>query len=243
MTILKTVLNSVTAGKPFGQSRVEAQAINTGDCMFSLAFKALTCSRGNPENVVRALDLLQNTCVRLTRGQFLDMAYETADELPVSAYWPMVGGKTASLLSCSAAIGAMLTGAEKPDVDALLVFAWNLGLAFQAQDDWLGIWGDSALTGKSVDSDLLSRKKSLPILYGLSMSPEFKHRWLAGPFKPEDCENLARILINDGVQEWVEKETARLTGMAREALSSMSLKNEAYTLLLELSDQLLKRSH
>lgn len=220
----------------------EAQAINTGDCMFSLAFKALCRSNGKPADVLRAVDLLQSTCVQLTKGQYLDMAYESAENLPLDAYWPMVGGKTASLLACSAAIGAVVTGADPQIVKALKDFAWNLGLAFQAQDDWLGIWGDSVLTGKSADSDLVTGKKSLPILYGLNTSPEFAKRWKNRPFTAEDTVDLAVILSNDGVQEWVENETARLTAMAKEALENLPVKNHGYSALLALADLLLKRN-
>ncbi len=220
----------------------EAQAINTGDCMFSLAFKALCRSTGQPVDVLRAVDLLQSTCVQLTKGQYLDMAFESAESLPVDAYWPMVGGKTASLLACSAAIGAVITGADQKIVNALRDFAWNQGLAFQAQDDWLGIWGDSALTGKSAESDLVTGKKSLPILYGLNTSPEFASRWKNRPFTAEETAELAALLTNEGVQEWVEKETARLTIMAKEALETLPVKNAGYSALLSLADQLLKRN-
>lgn len=220
----------------------EAQAINTGDCMFSLAFTALCRSTGQPGDILRAVDLLQSTCVQLTKGQFLDMAYESAESLPVDAYWPMVGGKTASLLACSAAIGATITGADQQIVNALKEFAWNLGLAFQAQDDWLGIWGDSALTGKSAESDLVTGKKSLPILYGLNTSPEFQKRWNNRPFAPEETAALAEILTKDGVQEWVETETARLTLMAKEALKTLPEKNTGFSSLLTLADLLLKRN-
>jgi geranylgeranyl diphosphate synthase type I len=220
----------------------EAQAINTGDCMFALAFKALNRSTGDPVDVLKAVDLLQSTCVQLTKGQYLDMAYENAESLSVDAYWPMVGGKTASLLACSASIGATVTGAEKPVIDALNKFAWNLGLAFQAQDDWLGIWGDSVLTGKSADSDLMTGKKSLPVLYGLTVSKEFQKRWQKRPFDQEDISELARLLIGDGVQEWVEKETSRLTGLANAALETLPDRNLACNDLLILAGQLLKRS-
>jgi len=220
----------------------EAQAINTGDCMFSLAFSALCRSTGPATDVLRALDLLQSTCVRLTKGQYLDMAFEAAESIPVDAYWPMVGGKTASLLSCSAAIGATITGADQQIVKALEDFGWNLGLAFQAQDDWLGIWGDSTLTGKSAESDLVTGKKSLPILYGLNQSSEFRRRWNKRPFSNEDITELASILSHDGVKDWVEHETARLTNMAKESLELLPEKNEGYSALLSLADLLLKRN-
>jgi geranylgeranyl diphosphate synthase, type I len=220
----------------------EAQAINTGDCMFSLAFTALNRSTGDAANVLRAFDLLQSTCVQLTKGQYLDMAYESADTLPVDAYWPMVGGKTASLLACSTAIGATLTGADKQAIEALHGFAWNLGLAFQAQDDWLGIWGDSAQTGKSADSDLMSGKKSLPVLLGLNKSEKFRESWQKRPFNFEESTRMAGVLIDDGIQALVEEETSRLTKLAKVSLKTMPEMNPSNATLLELAEVLLKRT-
>jgi geranylgeranyl diphosphate synthase type I len=219
----------------------EPQAINTGDCMFTLAFKAIVQCGASPENILPAVDLLQDTCVLLTKGQFLDMAYEQKDEIPLEAYWHMVGGKTAALLSCSAAIGATLSGAEPGNIKALHEFGWNLGLAFQAQDDWLGVWGDSALTGKSNQSDLMSGKKALPALFGLASDGEFKQRWNNRPFQSDEIADLADILIKDGVQQKVEAETARYTQMANQALDQLVSRNDAFESLHELANQLLSR--
>jgi geranylgeranyl diphosphate synthase type I len=219
----------------------EAQAINSGDCMFSLAFKALTSSVGNPEKIVKSVQILQDTCVTLTKGQFLDIAYESKNTLPLESYWSMVGGKTAALLACSATIGTTLTGVEDETVRIFHNFAWNLGLAFQAQDDWLGIWGDSALTGKSADSDLQSGKKSLPVLLGLLESAEFRERWNHRPFKDEEIPELAEVLKNAGVQDMVEIETSRLTQIAKHALAMLPDQNKYADILRELADVLLGR--
>jgi geranylgeranyl diphosphate synthase, type I len=219
----------------------EAQAINAGDCMFSLAFKALSANPCKPENTVKAMQILQETCVTLTEGQFLDMAFESTNDLPLDNYWTMVGGKTAALLACSASIGATMTGAETRYSRALHEFAWNLGLAFQAQDDWLGIWGDSALIGKSTDSDLYSGKKSLPVIFGLKESSEFRKRWKNRPFTEVDIPVLASILKDDGIQQMVEKETARLTVDAKNALSGLPDHNIYVDILFELADVLLGR--
>jgi geranylgeranyl pyrophosphate synthase len=67
-------------------------------------------------------------------------------------------------------------------------------------------------------------------------------RWNNRPFTFEETTRLSQILIDDGVQDWVEKETARLTGMAKDALETLPEKNSAYYRLLELADRLLKRS-
>lgn len=219
----------------------EAQAINTGDCMFSLAFHALLRAGGQPECVLAAADLLQSTCVHLTRGQYLDMSSENRETLSLEDYWKMVGGKTASLLSCSSSIGAVLTGAEEAKISALKSFGWNLGLAFQAQDDWLGIWGDSALTGKSTEGDLFSGKKSLPVILGLTSSPQFQKRWARRPFDMAEIPELAGMLKNAGIQELVEAETVRYTEKARRALENADLIQDAVNDLLEMAEKLLNR--
>lgn len=219
----------------------EAQAINAGDCMFSLAFEALGSAGGQPENILKALKNLQTTCVQLTSGQYLDMAYESQSMLPVESYWAMVDGKTAALLACSASIGPELTGAPDNTKTALSVFARNLGLAFQAQDDWLGVWGDSALIGKSTESDLASGKKSLPILLGLHSSKDFQQRWKKRPFGEEEIRELAEILKKDGIQKLVEYETLRLTKNAKDALHGIKPWNCYLEYLDELADMLLCR--
>jgi len=219
----------------------EAQAINAGDCMYSLAYRAILQSGNRPEYITRAVDLLSDTCITLTEGQHLDMAYEKRDNLPLEAYWTMIGGKTASLLACSAAVGATITGADEQIVASLSEFAWNLGLAFQVQDDWLGIWGDSALTGKSADSDLQSGKKSLPVLLGFQSSPEFRDKWKKRPFTNNEIADMAGLLKTAGIQIQLETETARLTEKAKAALDRLDPENEAVSDLRELADTLLKR--
>jgi len=219
----------------------EPQAINAGDCMYSLAYRSLVQSPSSPENLVTAISRLEETCIRLTKGQYLDMAFETESQVTAEMYWNMVGGKTAALLACSAVIGAIVTGVDTKTIDALQVFAWNLGLAFQAQDDWLGIWGDAALMGKSTESDLMSGKKSLPILLGLSSSRKFREHWAKRPFRSEEISELAQLLIDEGIQKTVEIETSQLTTKAKTALDSMPCQNEAVRDLHELADLLLVR--
>src|SRR5258708_4110594 len=69
---------------------------------------------------------------------------------------------------CAPSIGAGLAGAPAPFVGALREFGSGLGLAFQAVDDRLGIWGHPHVTGKPVGNDLRQRKKTLPVVAALS---------------------------------------------------------------------------
>ncbi|HEX5839730.1 MAG TPA: polyprenyl synthetase family protein, partial [Anaerolineales bacterium] len=90
-------------------------AINVGDALFVLSNQAIMDLKEYyaPDVIVRAAEILHNTCLDLTRGQFLDMSYEERGDLSVDDYWPMVAGKTAALLSACCHIGALLGGADE----------------------------------------------------------------------------------------------------------------------------------
>lgn len=222
-----------------------AQAINAGDMMFTLAHLALLRLEKQlpPAITLEAARILGATCMRLTEGQYLDMSYESTCPLPVDAYWPMVGGKTAALLGCCTELGALAAGADAKKRDSFRRFGVNLGLAFQVLDDWLGIWGDAALTGKSTESDLLSGKKTLPVLYGLSQQGRFARRWSGEPLKPEEVPMVSNWLVEEGAQEYTQKNADRLTAEALDALEQSTRGNEAALALREMADMLLKRKY
>ncbi len=149
------------------------QAINSGDAMFALAHLAMArlLDRGVPAPiVVQALRRLDETCIELTRGQYNDMRFEQEETVTVDEYLAMINGKTAALLSLSTELGALIAGNDDETVAHYADFGRELGLAFQVRDDILGIWGDEDLIGKSAATDIATRKKSLPVLYGLEQS-------------------------------------------------------------------------
>jgi geranylgeranyl diphosphate synthase, type I len=224
-----------------------AQAINAGDVLFTLAFLALQqLSPALPaQDVLLASRILQQTCLRLTEGQYLDMSYESRQDLPLDAYWPMIGGKTSALLACCAELGALAGGADETRRGFYREYGHSLGLAFQVLDDWLGIWGDVALTGKSTDSDLVSGKKSFPVIYALSKAGTFARRWIKGPIHPEEVTQVVGMLEEEGAQTYTLETASRLTSQAMQALCQAAGEpgNAAYQALEALTRALLARKN
>jgi geranylgeranyl diphosphate synthase type I len=141
-------------------------AIIAGDALFTLAPQVLL-----DEAILgrtKAVALLTSATQGMITGQVQDMASEQRDSLSVDECLQIVAGKTGALLSCAAALGAILAGAPEPNIEALGDFGLHLGIAFQAVDDVLGVWGDPSVTGKPVGNDLRRHKKSLPVCIALA---------------------------------------------------------------------------
>jgi len=220
-----------------------AQAINAGDLLFTLAMAALTRPDQAlpPGTALRALDTITSACMQLTRGQTLDLAYENCDHLQEEDYWPMVNGKTAALIAACTSLGGILAGSDEERLIHLDDFGRKLGLAFQVKDDLLGIWGADTETGKSSESDIASRKKSLPILYALGKEGSFSQRWFAGPFTSDEVPELAAMLDEAGARTYTIQVCSRLTAEAMHALRLALPANEGRHALHDLADRLLAR--
>jgi geranylgeranyl diphosphate synthase, type I len=221
-----------------------AQAINAGDAMFSLAQIAVLrlIATTSLEITQHAAQLLSQTCLRLTEGQYLDISYETLTHLPMDGYWPMVKRKTAALLAACCEVGALVAGAPIEQQSHFRAFGENLGLAFQVLDDFLGIWGEAALTGKSTESDLVTGKKSLPVLYGLEKKGSFAARWQQGMISGNEVAEIAKILEREGAKDYTLQTADHITQLALQELNlAVTLPNEAGQALIELTHQLLVR--
>lgn len=147
----------------------DAQAINVGDAVLVLAQRALAEAETLPAEVgLQALRLLNQACLGLCEGQYLDLLWERETSVTVEQYLEMIERKTARLFECAAELGALSSGASADAQRQAALFGSSLGMAFQAVDDLLGVWSPEAETGKPGELDLASRKKSLPAVLGLA---------------------------------------------------------------------------
>ena len=234
-----------TVWKVFGMP----QACNAGDGMFSLAHLAFhrLLERDVPAAaVLAALRIFDETCVALTEGQYLDMSFETRLSVSVDEYLSMSAGKTGALLAAAPQIGATVAGADAGVVETYRQFGAALGRAFQLQDDILGIWGDEAVTGKSAASDILAKKKTLPVLYAMTrdqVGTELAARYAGPAFTPHDVPAILALLEAADARAYV---TARVNEAADEAhrmLQRVSSHAEPahHVILGELLDRLVVR--
>ncbi len=220
-----------------------AQAINVGDILFILAHQALLENKEKYPSilVLKVGQIVDQACLALSSGQFLDIAYEKQAELSIEDYWQMVSGKTAALIAACTQVGALLGGADEADQEHYKNFGHYLGLAFQVQDDYLGIWGDTALTGKSTESDLVAGKKTLPVLYGLSRAGVFADRWRKGAIRSEEIFLLSEQLDKEGAKAFTQETANKMTNLALDSLRVANPRGKAGEVLFDLAKTLLYR--
>jgi geranylgeranyl diphosphate synthase type I len=226
-----------------------AQALNAGDGMFSLAFRTLMRLAGRGVSPATTLEVVRTTsdmCIALTEGQFLDMSFETRMDVSLYDYLRMIQGKTAALLGAAAQIGAIVAESGAEVTVALARFGRALGMAFQLRDDVLGIWGAEAVTGKSAASDILSRKKSLPVVYALQhaeVGPELRRLYEGPAFHAGDVPVILELLDRIGARAYTEARVLDATAEAHQALhdAGPGLPVEKQGPLHELLDMLLER--
>ena len=209
-----------------------AQAILVGDALFALANEVLL-ELGTVE-AGRATRRLTTATRNLIDGQAQDISYEHRERVTVEECLEMEGNKTGALLACACSIGAVLGGADDRTADTLEEYGYHLGLAFQAVDDLLGIWGDPESTGKQTWSDLRQRKKSLPVVAALAAGGPASERLgelLAADAKSSDFENFseeefaarAALIEEAGGRDWTAQEARRQHAIAIEALDAVHM--------------------
>lgn len=222
-----------------------ANAINAGDALFTLAY----CALQRLENTTPALTLLQiwrvfnETMLELTRGQHLDMRFEQQPSVSVDEYISMIRGKTAALLAACAQIGALVGSQNPAQAHHFAEFGLNLGIAFQIHDDILGIWGDPKVTGKSAATDILAKKKSLPVLYGLAQSQALHEVYMRPRFRQADVREAISLLDETGAREYAITQENEFFQRALSSLEQSGTVGEAGSQLKALASWLFQRDY
>lgn len=160
-------------------------AILSGDVM---SIKSYELMADCPSAVLpQVLALFTKTAAQVCEGQQYDMNYEALPFITMEDYIKMIGLKTAVLLACSSKIGALIAGTDEKTGNALYDFGFDLGIAFQIQDDYLDTFGQSNVFGKMIGGDILNNKKTWLLVQCFKVA------------QGKDAEELNYLLsLNDG---------------------------------------------
>lgn len=150
-------------------------AVLIGDYLLTCALSLITeCGDLDCDRMVS--DACRTTC----EGELRQVTSIGDFEMTEADYFRIVEGKTASLLECSCRMGAYFSGACQNAVESFARFGRRLGTAFQILDDVLDLVGDSEKMGKTLGTDLVNRKPTLPLIRWLAEAEsEEKRRMLA----------------------------------------------------------------
>ena len=231
----------------------EPQAINAGDGMFALAHLALQrlSEKGLPDDrVLAACWVFDQTCLALCEGQYLDMSFEDRLDVDVDQYLAMIRRKTAALMSCSTWLGALLGDGDANLATRYARFGENLGMAFQIEDDILGIWGEEKATGKPQASDIRQRKKSLLIIYALQQEaslPVSEQRVHESYRRKVMDEDAIKVVLDSlqalGARQYAQQMALDYHERALAELEATGMENEGQDGLRELATLLANRKY
>jgi geranylgeranyl diphosphate synthase type I len=220
-------------------------AIIVGDALLSLAQEMLLAMDTPPGRAAAAA--LAHATTEMIAGQANDLAFEAEAAVSLERCVTMEAAKTGALLACAASIGALLAEAPAASVAALFDYGLHLGLAFQAIDDLLGIWGDPARTGKPAASDLRQHKKTLPVTASLALAGERTDELadlLVGAATSEQvAARAAQVMEACGVRAWVAAEASRHLDTAVGALDRVDLATGPVAELTELASYVVEREY
>jgi geranylgeranyl diphosphate synthase type I len=219
-----------------------AQAINAGDGLHALGRAAIMklSQRGiAAERVLKAVEMLDRTCLTLCEGQYMDLSFQ--DQLLVTRldYFTMIERKSGSLAGCAAGLGALAAGADDAVSEKYRRLGVRLGMAWQIRQDVDDLWGKRG-DGWTA-SNALGKKKSLPLIDAIERVSSADKRELTNIYMKRvlETEDAARIIaILDGVEarQRAERQAAELVREAFAVLTSLGLSQEQQQVFREVAD-------
>jgi len=228
-----------------------AHAVNVGDIMYSYAYRAVSRLHGNglsAETVHATLRLLNQACICLCEGQYLDLAFEGRVSVDMPLYLQMIEQKTASLIACAAEMGALIGGASPTVIQHYRRFGQQLGVGFQIMDDILGVWGDPTVTGKPTQDDLRARKKTFPVLHAMAVERDRGDSTLGDLYTEDEItdaqiDRMLEALEKAGSHQHATEVLADHRHKALQELRATGMHNAAQEALASLAASVLDRQY
>ena len=247
-------LSPIRRGKPTifkalgGDHYAISQTISIGDIGLFLAAKLICDSNFADDKKNKALSFFLKNVMDTGLGEILDVELPRLKETPKegdiitifklkTAYYTIIGPLT---------LGAILAGAPKTLLDQIYDFGLNLGIAFQIQDDILGVFGDEEITGKSVTSDIEEGKNTLLMSFALQNADVKQKQMLKkyygnGKIDQEVLEVIRRVFIESGALEYSRQQANQYVKIAKRVIPQITRDPKMQKLLSGMADFLIDR--
>ena len=222
-------------------------AILSGDSMLVLAYQRM--AQCDVDKLKPVLDLFTETALEIGEGQQYDMDFEHRNDVREAEYIEMIRLKTSVLLACAVKMGALLADASAEDADLLYHFGEQTGLAFQLQDDYLDVYGDTKVFGKAIGGDIVSNKKTYMLITAYNLADdrqrkELQHWIEAKDFNPaEKIAAVTRLYNEIGIDRLAQKKIAFYFEEGMKYLDAISTSPESKHELKEYVSKLMTRQY
>ena len=222
-------------------------AILSGDSMLVLSYQRMAA--GLTDKLKPVLDTFTETALEIGEGQQYDMEFETRDDVDEDEYIEMIRLKTSVLLACALKIGALMANAPKADADNLYKFGEQIGLAFQLQDDYLDVYGDSKVFGKEIGGDITSNKKTFMLINAFNHADTGQRkelqRWVAATTfdRKEKVAAVTRLYNEIGVDQMARDRIAYYFEQSRKYLDATQVAPERKEQLRLYAQKMMKRQY
>jgi geranylgeranyl diphosphate synthase type I len=219
----------------------ESIAIVTGDLLEAYGEEVLAKSPFHSDYIKNALAAYADIVKDVGYGQILDIAAERRGSFNEDEILTVHELKTASYtIEGPLHIGALLAGADDADLQILSNYGVPLGLAFQIQDDILGLFGAEEKTGKPVGSDIREGKKTLLILHALENCTEVEKALILNALgnehvTAEEIDTVRAIVRKTGSLDYSKNLVAELTTKAVQAIEASDFRTEAKEFLINIA--------
>ena len=224
----------------------ENTAILSGDAMMIVAYGFFIGSKNPRSNDI--FSVFNDTALKVCEGQQYDMDFEKLNVVTEEQYLEMIRLKTAVLLAACLKIGALAAGAPIDECDKLYEAGINLGLAFQLQDDYLDVFGNTQTFGKNIGGGIASNKKTYLLIKALALADHDEkmelEKWLS--FSGEDLNRkvvaVTEIYKKLGIRELAKKKILDFSEKSKNILNELTVEKNRKKELENLIGQLIDRS-
>ena len=222
-------------------------AILSGDSMLVLAYERM--AQCDEKHLAKVLKIFTTTALEIGEGQQYDMEFETRNDVKEEEYIEMIRLKTSVLLACALKIGAVLADASEEDAENLYKFGEQIGLAFQLQDDFLDVYGDTKVFGKEIGGDITSNKKTFMLINAFNHANDAQRaelqKWVdAKKFaRKEKVAAVTRLYNEIGIDKLAQDKIAYYFEQSKKYLDAVNVPAERKEELAKYAQKMMKRQY